>query len=281
MSSGTTQGEAYANACVGRIRGCGNEVRHASRPNYRSRFRGPGAGRHWFEPRGSQDAHERHSGGVCVCSGGGDRGGAAPVQLRQEARHQGLETASDSYDIRSGLPAEPSRDGLHLQLLATPCHLSSQRMVNSIDQRIAISRRETGEPACYRQSAAILHDLLGVHPRFCHVSIRAATLDAGSRLDQDQIREPFADWRRIRSAPRTVTLAFDGGYARRTRKGPRRNFEILTETGEIDRKIWVFAIAHKAVVGLKRRLAAFVSRLHFLGTADCLDDRRCRIPAEA
>jgi hypothetical protein len=52
--------------------------------NYRSRFRGPGAGRHWFESRGSQDAHERHSGRVCVCSGGGDRGGAAPVQLRCE-----------------------------------------------------------------------------------------------------------------------------------------------------------------------------------------------------
>jgi hypothetical protein len=87
-------------------------------------------------------------------------------------------------------------------------------------------------------------------------------LDAGSRLDQDQIREPFADWRRIRSAPRTVTLAFDGGYARRTRKGPRRNFEILTGAGEIDGKIWVFASAHKAVAGLKRRLAAFVSRLN-------------------
>jgi hypothetical protein len=59
-----------------------------------------------------------------------------------------------------------------------------------------------------------------------------------------------------------VTLAFDGGYARRTRKGPRRNFEILTGAGEIDGKIWVFASAHKAVTGLKRRLAAFVSRLH-------------------
>jgi hypothetical protein len=59
-----------------------------------------------------------------------------------------------------------------------------------------------------------------------------------------------------------VTLAFDGGYARRTRKGPRRNFEILTGAGEIDGKVWVFASAHKAVAGLKRRLAAFVSRLH-------------------
>jgi hypothetical protein len=107
-----------------------------------------------------------------------------------------------------------------------------------------------------------MHELLGVHPRFCHVSVRAATLDAGSRLDQDEISEPFADWRRIRSAPRSVTLAFDGGYARRTRKGPHRNFEILTGAGEIDGKIWVFASAHKAAAGLKRRLNAFVNRLH-------------------
>jgi hypothetical protein len=114
----------------------------------------------------------------------------------------------------------------------------------------------------YRQAAAILHELLGVHLKFGHVSVRAATLNAGSRLDQDDIREPFADWRRVRSAPRSVTLAFDGGYARRIRKGPRRNFEILTVAGEIDGKIWVFASAHKAIVGLRRRLAAFVGRLH-------------------
>ena len=80
-------------------------------------------------------------------------------------------------------------------------------------------------------------------------------------MDQDQITEPFADWRRPRLGPCTVTLGFDGGYARRIRKGPRRNFEILTGAGEVDGEIWVFASAHKAVPGLKRRLAAFVSRL--------------------
>jgi|ERR1700683_1519094 len=42
----------------------------------------------------------------------------------------------------------------------------------------------------------------------------------------------------------------------------RRNFEILTGAGEIDGEIWVFASAHKAVAGLKRRLAALVRRLH-------------------
>jgi hypothetical protein len=45
-------------------------------------------------------------------------------------------------------------------------------------------------------------------------------------------------------------------------KGPRRNFEILSGAGEIDGKISVFATARKAVAGLKRRLGAFVNRLH-------------------
>jgi hypothetical protein len=35
----------------------------------------------------------------------------------------------------------------------------------------------------YRRAAAILHQLLPVHPRFSHVSVRTATLSAGSRLD--------------------------------------------------------------------------------------------------
>jgi hypothetical protein len=86
------------------------------------------------------------SGTLRVLIIGGGSEGLAPVQLRPEARDQGLETASDSHDIRSGLPAEPSRDEMHLQLLAARCHFSSLRMVNSIDQRIAISRRQTGEP---------------------------------------------------------------------------------------------------------------------------------------
>jgi hypothetical protein len=75
------------------------------------------------------------------------------------------------------------------------------------------------------------------------------------------VHEPFRDWRRRRSEPCNISLAFDGGYARRIRKGPRRNFEILTGADEIDGKIWVFASAHKAISGLKRRQAAFVNRL--------------------
>jgi hypothetical protein len=155
------------------------------------------------------------------------------------------------------------------RVLSCACNSSRRRAISPLKGWLARSTNELRYLAAklasqhsYRQAAAIMHDLLGVHPRFCHVSVRAATLDAGSRLDQDEISEPFADWRRIRSAPRSVTLAFDGGYARRTRKGPHRNFEILTGAGEIDGKIWVFASAHKAAAGLKRRLNAFVNRLH-------------------
>jgi hypothetical protein len=155
------------------------------------------------------------------------------------------------------------------RVLSCACNSSRRRAISPLKGWLARSTNELRYLAAklasqhsYRQAAAIMHDLLGVHPRFCHVSVRAATLDAGSRLDQDEISEPFADWRRIRSAPRSVTLAFDGGYAKRTRKGPHRNFEILTGAGEIDGKIWVFASAHKAAAGLKRRLNAFVNRLH-------------------
>jgi hypothetical protein len=155
------------------------------------------------------------------------------------------------------------------RVLSCKCNSSQRRAISPLKGWLARSTNELRYLAAklasqhsYRQAAAIMHDLLGVHPRYCHVSVRAATLDAGIRLDQDQLSEPFADWRRVRSAPRSVTLAFDGGYARRTRKGPHRNFEILTGAGEIDGKIWVFASAHKTADGLKRRLTAFVNRLH-------------------
>jgi len=66
----------------------------------------------------------------------------------------------------------------------------------------------------------------------------------GVRLDRDQISEPFADWRRL--AGRARNARFDGGYARRIRRGPRRISEILTAP-EKSMEIWVFASAHKAV----------------------------------
>src|SRR5277367_619284 len=123
----------------------------------------------------------------------------------------------------------------------------------------------------YRQSADLLHELLGVDIRFSHISVRNAVLAAGARLDHDEALQPFADWRRPRDGGPDVTLAFDGGYVRRTRKGPRRNFEILTGAGEINGKIWVFASAYKALPALTRRLASFVNRLRIpVGTSTAL-----------
>lgn len=154
------------------------------------------------------------------------------------------------------------------RLISCTCDGSIQRAISPLKGWLTRSSNELrylsaslAAQHSYRQAAAILHALLPVHPKFGHVSVRAATLDAGSRLDQDPQQEAFRDWRRRQSEPCTVTLAFDGGYARRTRKGPRRNFEILTGAGEIDGKIWIFASAHKVASGLNRRLAAFVNRL--------------------
>jgi hypothetical protein len=123
----------------------------------------------------------------------------------------------------------------------------------------------------YRQSATLLHELLGVNIRFGHVSVRNAAFAAGIRLDHDEALQPFTDWRRARNEAPVVTLAFDGGYVRRTRNGSRRNFEILTGAGEINGKIWVFAGAYKALPALSLRLASFVDRLRIpAGTTTAL-----------
>ena len=58
-----------------------------------------------------------------------------------------------------------------------------------------------------------------------------------------------------------LTLAFDGGYAGRTRKGAHRNFEILTGVCEKGRKIKVFASVFKGSSSLRHRLSRFVERM--------------------
>jgi hypothetical protein len=60
----------------------------------------------------------------------------------------------------------------------------------------------------------------------------------------------------------SVEPSHDQLLVRRLSERSRRNFDILTGAGEIGGKIGVFAGAHRAVAGLKRRLATFVSRLH-------------------
>jgi hypothetical protein len=83
-------------------------------------------------------------------------------------------------------------------------------------------------------------------------SLRKAVLEAGSRLD----REPTIAHKpklplRASDPPPALTLAFDGGCARRMRKGAHRNFEILTGACEKGGKINVFASVFKGSSSLR------------------------------
>ena len=114
----------------------------------------------------------------------------------------------------------------------------------------------------YRQAATTLHELLGVDLSFGFLGVRKAVLQAGSRLDHEPTIAHRPDLPpRARDPTRALTFAFDGGYARRTRKGPRRNFEILTGACEKNGKIRVFATAFKGPKSLKRRLSRFILRV--------------------
>jgi hypothetical protein len=54
-------------------------------------------------------------------------------------------------------------------------------------------------------------------------------------------------------------MAFDGGYARRVRKGRPRNFKILTGVIQKRKKIKVFATAYPNRVALRDHLQRFAS----------------------
>ena len=74
-----------------------------------------------------------------------------------------------------------------------------------------------------------MHELLGVDLRFGYMGVRNAVLEAGRRLDHEPTTAHGPDLPpRPGDPPPTLTLAFDGGYARQTRKGAHRNFEILS-----------------------------------------------------
>ena len=114
----------------------------------------------------------------------------------------------------------------------------------------------------YRQAATNLHELLGVDLSFGFRGVRKAVLQAGSRLDHEPTIAHRPDLPRRAGEPTpALTFAFDGGYARRTRKGPRRNFEILTGACEKNGKIRVFATAFKGPKSLKRRSSRFILRV--------------------
>ena len=156
-----------------------------------------------------------------------------------------------------------------LRLVSCPCDGSPPRAISPLKGWLARSSQELcyqaakwGSAHSYRQAAAILHELLGVDLSFGYIGVRKAVLKAGERLDREPTIAHEPDLPpRPGEAPPALTLAFDGGYVPRTRKGPRRNFEILTGACEKGGKIKVFATAFKAPRTLRRRLARFVGRV--------------------
>ena len=155
------------------------------------------------------------------------------------------------------------------RLMSCGCNGTRSRAISPLKGWLARTSNELryvaarlGSIYSYRQAAAILQDLLPVHFQFGHVDVRAAVLDAGSRLDQESTAAHTPEPRtRPGEVGAATTLAFDGGYVRRIRKGPRRNFEILTGACEKGGKIKVFATAFKGQKSLRRRLGKFIGRV--------------------
>jgi hypothetical protein len=106
----------------------------------------------------------------------------------------------------------------------------------------------------YREAAAILHELLPVDWRFGHVRVREAVLSAGARLEKEETLPEIPEYRPFGTEEPAATLAFDGRYVRRTRKGPRRNFEILTGVIQKRSKIKAFATVYADRARLPARL---------------------------
>jgi hypothetical protein len=116
-----------------------------------------------------------------------------------------------------------------------------------------------GSEHSYREAAAILQELLPVDWRFGHVRVRDAVLEAGARLEQEADLPEIPEHLPFGTEEPPATMAFDGGYVRRTRKGPRRNFEILTGAIQKRSKIKVFATVYSDRTRLPARLRRFVA----------------------
>jgi hypothetical protein len=155
------------------------------------------------------------------------------------------------------------------RLVSCPCEGTASRAISPLkgwlartSQELCYQAAKLGSTHSYRQAAAALHELLGVDLSFGYGGIRKAVLEAGSRLDREptMAHEPELP-PRTTDPPPALTLAFDGGYARRTRKGAHRNFEILTGACEKGGKIKVFASVFKGSSSLRHRLSRFVERM--------------------
>jgi hypothetical protein len=125
-----------------------------------------------------------------------------------------------------------------------------------------------GSTHSYRQAAAILQELLPVDWKFGHVDVRDAVLKAGARLEKEPTLPATSRRGMVDPGGTPVCLAFDGGYARRVRKGRPRNFEILTGAVQTHRKIRVFATAYASRHGLPQRLRRFIASAGVEDTAN-------------
>jgi hypothetical protein len=152
------------------------------------------------------------------------------------------------------------------RLLSCVCDGSGRRAVSPLKGWLARCSNELsyqavkwGSAHSYRQAAAMLHELLAVHRSFGYVAVRDAVLRAGARLDSEPVAAAApAPWEAPDSEP--ISLAFDGGYARRIRKGRPRNFEILTGAVQRRGKIRVFATAYAGGAVLPDQLRRFITR---------------------
>jgi hypothetical protein len=133
------------------------------------------------------------------------------------------------------------------RLVSYPCSGSPPFAISPLkgwlartSQELRYQAAKLGRAHSYRQAAATLHELLGIDLSFGYVGVRKAVLEASERLDREPTIAHEPDYLPPRPGePRpALSLAFDGGYAVRTRKGPWRNFEILAGACEKGGKIY-------------------------------------------
>jgi hypothetical protein len=153
-----------------------------------------------------------------------------------------------------------------LRRIVSPRILPIAGLAFSVCHELRYQAARWGSAYSYRAAAAILQELLAVDWRFGHVRIREAVLEAGCRLEKEPEPPTIPEFRPFGSVDAPATMAFDGGYARRVRKGRPRNFEILTGVIQKHNKIKVFATVYPYRVALPDRLQRFAA------SAGVLDD---------
>src|SRR5258708_4081748 len=160
------------------------------------------------------------------------------------------------------------------RLVSCSCEGTASRTISPLEgwlartsQALRYQAAKLGSSHSYRQAAAVLHELLGVDLSFGYVGIRKAGVEARSRLDHEPTiaHEPELP-PRASDPPPALTLALDGGYARRMREGAHRHFELLTGACAQGGRIKVFASVFKGSLSLRHRLSRFVERMDIAPT---------------